>query len=122
MSTSLFSEKEDLISRGVPAEFITVDFAGFRTLDSVVRAEEILDLDDYIVVSQEFHCERAIYLAEKKGQKVIGYCAKDVSGPAGIKSILREYLAKPKAVLDIIFGKKPKYLGEKETIIYRTDL
>ena len=114
--------KEDLISRGVPAEFITVDFAGFRTLDSVVRAKEIFDLDDYIVVSQEFHCERAIYLAEKKGQKIIGYCAKDVSDPAGIKSILREYLAKPKALLDIIFGKKPKFLGQKENINYRVDL
>ncbi len=44
------SMKEDLILRGVPAEYITVDYAGFRTLDSVVRAKEIFDLDDYIVV------------------------------------------------------------------------
>lgn len=113
------SMKEGLVNRGVPGEYVTVDYAGFRTLDSIVRAQEVFGLDDYIVVSQKFHCERAIYLAEKKGHDVIGYCALDVSGAAGKKGRLREVLARTKAVLDIISRRGPKYLGNKEKINYR---
>ncbi|MBN2589692.1 MAG: hypothetical protein JXA96_07510 [Sedimentisphaerales bacterium] len=48
--------KEDLVAGGVPPEYITIDYTGFRTLDSIVRAEKIFNLDDYIIVSQPFHC------------------------------------------------------------------
>jgi len=111
--------KSDLISRGVPAEFIAVDYAGFRTLDSIVRAEKIFGLDDYIVVSQPFHCCRAIYLARKHNQKVIGWCAKNVGGAIGFKQRSRELLARNKAVLDIMIGSRPKYLGKREIVVYR---
>ncbi len=112
--------KMDLIDRGIPSEYITIDYAGFRTLDSVVRANEIFGLKDYIIVSQPFHCTRAIFLAEKHGQKVIGYCAKDVVSPAGIKTRLREVLARSKAVMDIATRKEPKFLGKKEVVAYKT--
>jgi SanA protein len=112
--------KRDLIDRGIPPEYITIDYAGFRTLDSVVRADEIFGLEDYIIVSQPFHCIRAIFLAEQHGQKAIGYCAKDVISPAGIKTRLREVLARSKAVMDVVTGKKPKYLGKKEVVVYKT--
>ena len=113
--------KEDLIKRGVPGEYISVDYAGFRTLDSVVRAQEIFSLGDYIVVSQKFHCERAMYLAKKKDQNISGYCAKDVTGRSGTRNRFREILARNKAVLDIITGKGPKYLGPKVEMNYKSN-
>ena len=56
--------KNELINRGVPADKIYEDFAGFRTLDSVVRAKEIFGQNSYIIISQKFHNERAVYLAQ----------------------------------------------------------
>lgn len=111
--------KADLIEKGVPAEYITLDYAGFRTLDSVVRADQVFDLEEYIIISQPFHCRRAIYLARKKGQSVIGYSAKDVPGSSGVKIRLREILARTKAVMDIYFSRSPKFLGQKEHVYYR---
>ncbi len=111
--------KADLVEKGVPAEYITIDYAGFRTLDSVIRADKIFGLEDYIIVSQSFHCQRAIYLAQKQGQEVIGYCAEDVPGASGMKIRMREVLARAKAVVDIVFGKSPKFLGKQETVCYR---
>jgi len=112
--------KADLVSRGVPAEYITIDYAGFRTLDSVVRAGEIFGLNKYVIVSQPFHCRRAIYLADKNGQSVVGYCAEDVGGRSGLRVRSREVLARVKAVFDVIISQKPKYLGKKEHVCYRT--
>lgn len=111
--------KADLVKKGVPGEYITLDFAGFRTLDSVIRAEQVFGLEDYVIVSQPFHCRRAIYLARQQGQIAIGYCAGDVSGSSGLKVRLREVLARAKAVVDILISQPPKYLGEQEPVNYR---
>ena len=105
--------KNELIARGIPAERIFLDFAGFRTLDSVVRAKEIFGQEKYTVISQKFHNDRAIYLATKKGMDVVGYNAKDVVKYGGFKTKVREVFARAKAFLDILFGVKPKFLGEK---------
>ena len=112
---------EDLIKAGIPKEFITRDYAGFRTLDSIVRAEVIFGLQDYIVVSQKFHLERAIFLADKKHQKVVGFEAKDYSsGAIRLKMQIREYLARFKAFLDVyIFNTQPKFYGKKEVVRYK---
>jgi len=82
--------KKDLINKGIPAEKIFLDFAGFRTLDSMVRAKEVFGLNNVTVISQEFHNQRAIYLAEKKGLDAIGYNAKSITGSQGLKVHLRE--------------------------------
>lgn len=108
--------KEDLIAGGVPAEKIFLDYAGFRTLDSVVRSKAIFGQDSLTVISQQFHNERAIFIASQKGIFAIGYNAKDVSGRYGYQIHLREKLARVKMMLDLFFGKKPKYLGEKVEI------
>ena len=105
--------KEELIKKGIPESKIYLDYAGFRTLDSVIRAKEIFGQTEITIISQEFHNERAIYLAEKNGLKAVGFNAKDVSGKNGIKTNLREYLARTKVFLDIIFQVKPKFLGNK---------
>lgn len=105
--------KLDLIANGIPADKIYEDFAGFRTLDSVVRAKEIFGQSKIIFISQKFHNERAVFLAQKFGIEAFGYNAKDVNKYAGLKTNLREYLAKAKAYLDIWFNVEPKFGGEK---------
>lgn len=99
-STKDYNEPEDmqlaLTQQGIPQEKIILDHAGFRTLDSVVRAKEIFGQSKLIIISQKFHNERAIFLAQKNGMQAFGYNAEDVNKYAGLKTNLREYLAKAK--------------------------
>jgi len=124
-STKYYDEtnkmKKDLIKAGVPKRYITLDPLGLRTLDSVVRAEAIFDLKDYIIVSQKFHLERALFLAKAKGQEVIGFMAKDIPGTtAAYRMKAREYLARAKAFLDVyILHTKPKFDGKKVKVNYK---
>ena len=70
-SSQYYNEPEDmqteLVARGIPKTKIFLDFAGLRTLDSVVRAKEIFGQTSYLIISQRFHNERAVFLAQKKG-------------------------------------------------------
>ncbi|QQX75510.1 MULTISPECIES: vancomycin high temperature exclusion protein [Aequorivita] len=108
--------KKDLIQLGIPEEKIVLDYAGFSTLDSVLRAQKIFGLNRFTVISQSFHNERAIFLAKQKGIAAIGFNAETVAGKYSAKTELREYLARIKACLDIVFDSRPKYLGEKIAI------
>ena len=124
-STKYYNEtarmKQDLIKAGVPARYITIDPLGVRTLDSVVRAEAIFDLKDYIIVSQKFHLERALFLAKAKGQKAIGFMAKELPGTAAAYRMkAREYVARAKAFLDLyILHTTPRFNGKKEKVHYK---
>ena len=105
--------KEDLMAAGIPESAIYLDYAGFRTLDSVVRCKKIFGELDILVISQQFHNERAVYIARAKGMQAIGYNAQDVNAKYGFKTRIREYLARTKMFLDLWFGKEPKFLGEE---------
>lgn len=105
--------KKDLIKGGIPEEKIFLDYAGFRTLDSVVRAKEIFGLSQVTIISQEFHNERAIYLAGHKGLKAIGFNAKDIGGSEAFKVHLREYFARVKVFVDLVLNTQPRFYGEK---------
>ncbi len=106
--------KEDLIKMGIPSEKIFLDYAGFRTLDSVVRAKEVFQEDDFIIISQPFHNERALFIADQKDIKAIAFNAKSVGKSYGFKTQVREKLARVKTVLDLyILRTKPKFLGKK---------
>ncbi len=105
--------KNELIKAGIPQERIFEDFAGFRTLDSVVRAKEIFGQTSYVIISQRFHNERAVYLARKNGIEAFGYNAEDVNKYSGFKTNAREKLARAKVFWDFIFGVEPKYGGNK---------
>lgn len=109
--------KNDLVKKGIPEEKIFLDYAGFRTLDSMVRAKEVFGQESITVISQKFHNERAIYLAEKRGLNAIGFNAKDVNLRSGFKIQMREYLARVKMFSDLIFSKQPRFLGEEIEII-----
>lgn len=116
-STKDYNEPEDmlltLMQEGIPQDKIFLDHAGFRTLDSVVRAKEIFGQTKLVIISQKFHNERAVFLAKQNGIEAFGYNAKDVNKYAGFKTNMREYLAKAKAYWDLIFGIEPKFGGEK---------
>jgi SanA protein len=106
--------KRVLMQMGVPAEKVVCDYAGFRTLDSVVRTKEVFGQQRVIFVSQRFHNARAIYLAQAFGIEAYGLDAKDVPVALSVKTFLREKLACVKAVLDVnVLGTKPRFLGEK---------
>jgi SanA protein len=104
--------KTELMRRGVPEKAIYLDYAGFRTFDSVIRAKEIFGQSSFIVISQKFHNERAVYIARKNGIDAFGYNARDVSASRGLKTRVREVLARDKVFLDELFGVTPKFLGD----------
>jgi SanA protein len=104
--------KEDLVRRGVPPDAIYCDYAGFRTLDSIVRAERVFGQRRFMVVSQRFHNERAVFLARRHGLDAEAFDAGDVTGGSGWMTHLREYLARVQAVLDVtLLRTKPRFEG-----------
>jgi SanA protein len=109
--------KKALIEMGVPSERIILDYAGFRTLDSVVRCSEVFGQDRFVIVSQKFHNERALYIAEQFGIDAVAFNARDVGGSSGTKVRMREYFARVKALLDLhIIKTGPRFLGDAVTI------
>jgi SanA protein len=106
--------KQALIERGIPANRVVCDFAGLRTLDSVVRSKEIFGTDSILFISQQFQNERAIYLAKANGIEAYGFNARDVETQAGLKTRIREVGARVKMWLDVNFlNTRPSHLGEK---------
>lgn len=108
--------KHALLKLGVPDSCITMDFAGLRTLDSVVRSHKIFQQKRITIVSQEFHNYRALFIANHYGIDAIAYNA-NYPITATQRIVMREYLARPKAILDLyLLNTQPKFLGEKITI------
>ncbi len=105
-----------LIERGIPEKDIYPDYAGFRTLDSVIRAKKIFQVRELIIISQEFHCARALFIASGHDIGAVGFAARDPGDkyPAyRLKMGCREILARTAAVVDVfILGRKPRFLGE----------
>ena len=109
--------RDSLLLHGVPADRIVLDYAGFRTLDSVIRAKEVFGQSSFTIISQKFHNERALVQARHYGIDAIAYNADDVIlGYPWIKVQCRERLARVKLYLDLLTGKQPKFLGEKVKI------
>lgn len=109
--------RKALVAAGVPFDAVVCDYAGLRTLDSVVRAKKVFDLKEVTLVSQRFQNERAAYLAKANGLKVYGYNARDVEGYAARKTEDREILARVKMWIDVhITDEQPRFLGDKEPI------
>lgn len=112
--------KKALLQLGVPDSAIYLDYAGLRTLDSVVRAKEVFGQDSMTIISQRFHNERAIFLANQYGIHAIGFNAKDVNTATGFKTRIRELLARIKVFVDITTRKQPRHLGDKINIPTRS--
>lgn len=106
--------KESLMRAGIPANLIYCDFAGFRTLDSVVRAKDVFCQKQITIISQEFHNQRAIFIATHHGIDAIGFNADGVDAYNGFKTKCREQLARVRTLLDVyLFRTSPKFLGQK---------
>jgi SanA protein len=103
--------REDLIKAGIDSTRLYLDYAGFRTFDSIARLKEVFGQDSVTVVSQLFHNERAIFIASKEGIVANGYNARDRPGGEGF--YLREKLARVKVFVDYLIATKPKFLGNK---------
>ncbi|WP_051621793.1 vancomycin high temperature exclusion protein [Ruminobacter sp. RM87] len=104
--------RKDLIKRGIPSDRIYLDYAGFRTLDSVVRIKHIFKQNSVTIISQDFHNERAVYIARHNGINAIAFNA-HVPKQDFFVSNIREFFARLKCILDVyIFDSKPKFLGD----------
>ena len=104
-----------LVAAGVPASRIVLDHAGFRTLDSVLRAKDVFGVSRMIVVSQRFHNERAVYLARAHGMDAYGFNARDVGGLEGTRVRARELVSRMAAVLDVeVLHTRPRFPGPPE--------
>jgi len=106
----------DLVLAGIPNKKIILDYAGFRTLDSVVRGKEVFGQNKFTIVSQLFHNQRAIYIARKKGIEAIAFNAEDNSGILSFKVQMRELAARMLVLFDMVTEKQPHFLGEKVII------
>jgi SanA protein len=109
--------KEELMKLGVPESCMTLDYAGFRTFDSVVRCKKVFGQERITIVSQEFHNQRAVFIANKNGMDAVAFNAKNPFRYFSVSNSLREYFAKFAAVLDIyVLHTQPKFLGEKISV------
>lgn len=105
---------------GVPRSRLVLDHAGFRTLDSVVRAKDVFGVERLILVSQHFHNVRAVYLARAHGIEAYAFDAQDVGGLGGAWPKLREVASRLFAVLDVkVFGTTPRFTGPPEPWRFR---
>ncbi|MFP4484223.1 MAG: vancomycin high temperature exclusion protein [Spirochaetaceae bacterium] len=106
--------KEALTARGIASDAIFLDYAGFSTLDSVIRTHEVFGQDSFTIITQGFHAARAIYIARYRGMDAVAYTAENVTGPVGLNTTIREYFARVKALIDVhILRTQPRFLGER---------
>jgi len=106
-----------LIRLGVPAEAITLDYAGLRTLDSIVRCKEIFGQTNITIITQPFHSYRALFISRYYHVDAVALVANEPNQEDALRVYVREYLARTKAILDLyILGTSPRHLGDKEPI------
>lgn len=114
--------KDYAMEKGIPSEDIFMDHAGFSTYDSMVRARDIFCAKTVVIVSQEYHLYRALYLAEKLGLEAYGVPALDVNYRGQAYREFREMLARSKDFCTAVIQPQPKFLGEKIPISGNGDL
>ena len=101
------------LEKGVPSEDIFMDYAGFSTYESMYRAKAIFQVETAIVVTQRYHEFRSLYIAQKQGIQVQGYCADAVHNDGDKFRIIREMLAMDKDIIQCFLKTRPTYLGEE---------
>lgn len=110
--------KNALVKLGVPETAITLDYAGLRTLDSVVRSKEIFGQDHITIITQPFHSYRALFISRFYHIEAVALVAEEPDDEPAVSVYVREYFARAKAVLDLYVLKTgPRHLGQKEPIV-----
>lgn len=120
-STQYYNEplemKKALVRKGVPDSVITLDYAGLRTLDSIVRSKEVFGQHEIIIITQPFHCYRALFISQYYDLDAVAMVAEEPDFADSRNVRIREYFARAKAVLDLyVLGTGPRYLGQKEKL------
>lgn len=106
-----------LMALGVPDSIITLDFAGLRTFDSIVRSKEIFGQDSITIITQPFHSYRALFISDRVNVHAVSIVASEPDTDKAMSVYIREYFARTKAVLDLyLLNTQPKHLGEKEPL------
>jgi SanA protein len=109
--------RDGLVARGVPVSAITLDYAGLRTLDSVIRAKEVFGVEHCVIVSDDFHLPRALWLADRRGMRVTGFHGPPLPWALSGKTRVREWLARVNAALEEwVLGTEARHYGDKETM------
>jgi SanA protein len=109
--------RKALLKKGIPGTAITLDYAGLRTLDSIVRCKQIFGQEKITIITQPFHSYRALFISQYYELDAVAMVADEPNFENSIKVRLREYIARPLAVLDLyVFKTAPRYLGEKEEV------
>lgn len=104
---------EALLALAVPPAAMTLDYAGFRTLDSVVRARKVFGQSKVTIVTDDFHAARSVFLARHEGLDAVAFCSAKVSTRFSARTRVREVGARVKAALDVyVLGTQPHFLGE----------
>ncbi|MEO7299575.1 MAG: ElyC/SanA/YdcF family protein [Verrucomicrobiota bacterium] len=111
--------RDALIAAGVPARDIVCDYAGFRTLDSIVRAKIVFGLSQVTIISEEFHCSRALWIARQNGINAVAFAAPDLLSSRWTWRVkTREHFARVACALDLyVLHRGPKFAGPKEPIL-----
>ena len=104
--------KEYAIAKGIPSEDIFMDHAGFSTYESIYRVKEIFDADNIVIVTQEYHLYRALYIADKLDINAYGVNSDPRKYSGQTFRELREILARNKDFINCIIKPEPTYLGE----------
>jgi SanA protein len=105
--------QNELMKAGIDKERIYLDYAGFRTYDSMIRMNKIFGQSSFTVISQDFHIRRAVYIARRLGMNAVGYRAKDADSRFTLKTKAREVLSRVVVFVDFIIEKEPHFLGDK---------
>ena len=105
--------KKYAIEHGVPSEDIFMDHAGFSTYDSMYREKEVFKVKKAIIVTQQYHMYRSLYIAKRLGIEAVGVPAAHTKYSGRYYREIREVLARAKDVFKCIFKPNPKYLGEE---------
>lgn len=93
--------KKALMKKGVPESVISIDTAGLRTIESVSRCKEVFHHEDITIITQEFHAFRALYISQYYNMDAIAYPAAEVPVYSSTRVTIREFFARPKALLDL---------------------
>ena len=104
--------KQIAVEAGVPSEHVFMDHAGFSTYESMYRARDIFQVKKIIVVTQNYHMYRALYIAKAMGMEAWGVSSDPRSYGGQLGRDLREFLARPKDLIYTAIKPKPRYLGE----------
>jgi SanA protein len=109
--------REAFLALGIPDSAMVFDYVGFRTHDSVIRCKEVFGQKKVTIISQEFHNERALYIADHFGLEAVGYNAEMVSFRDNIRNSIRERLARILLFMDLyVLDSEPHILGRKVVI------